>query len=225
MCTKLLAISALAISASVGFTNPITLQSADRSGYQMYIGQSQSARGSNFTSLYSDLAPGADGYVAFPDTAIEADGELESAGVADYATGSTDKILLEQFIFIGGVNQAGGTVFFDFFDSAGAFINGFGITLPDDGSFIWTIDLNESFSLLSEGLIRMSVDDENLSGSGSMASGRWFLGNAGASIGNAGDAEASPDFNFNFALNSTVPTPGSLALLGITGVAASRRRR
>jgi len=225
MCAKLLAIGALALCASAGFANPVTLQNVDRSAYEMYTAHSQSVRGSGLSSLYSDLDPGADGYVAFPDTAIEADGELESAGVADFATGSADKILLEQFVFVGGVNQVGGTVFFDFFDSAGTLIDGFGITLQQEGSFIWTIDLNAPFSILSEGLIRMSVDDENLSGSGSTAAGRWFLGNAGATIGDAGAAEASPDFNFNFALNSSVPAPGSVALLGFGGLVASRRRR
>lgn len=225
MYNKVIAIGALAVCATAGLANPVSLQDVDRSGYQMYIGQSLSARGGTLNTMYSDLEPGVDGYVAFADTAIEADGSLEVAGVADYSSIANDKIMLDQFVFVGGVDQTGGTVFFDFFDAAGSFIDGFGITLPQSGTFIWTIDLNAPFSILGEGLIQMSVDDENLSGSGSAAGGRWFLGNAGASVGNAGAAEASPDFNFNFAINSTVPTPGSLALLGFGGLIVSRRRR
>ena len=225
MLHKVIAIGALAVCATAGLANPVSLQDVDRDGYEMYVGQSLSARGGALNTMYSDLDAGPDGYVAFADTAIEADGSLEVAGVADYSSITTGKIMLDQFVFIGGVDQAGGTVFFDFFDAAGTFVGGFGITLPDSGTFLWTIDLNSPFSILSEGLIQMSVDDENLSGSGSAAGGRWFLGNAGATVGDAGVAEADPDFNFSFAINSTVPTPGSLALLGFGGMVASRRRR
>ena len=71
----------------------------------------------------------------------------------------------------------------------------------------------------------MSIDDEDLAGAGSAVGGRWFLGNNGATIGDAGAAEAAPDFSFSFALNSNVPTPGALALLALGGLATSRRRR
>lgn len=224
MKTRNLAIAALMLGAGSAIAAPVSLSQADRSGYNVYSAYSSALRGGGPFSLYSDLDAGPDGYVAFPDTDIDSDGELENAGVADYNSISAGDISLTQFQFVGGVNQANGIVFFDFFTSGGDFIDGFGVQLADEGSFIWTIDLSESIDIASAGLIRMTVDDENLAGGGSTAAGRWFLGNAGASIGDAGLAEADPNFNFAFALNSNVPTPGTLALLGLGGLCTSRRR-
>ena len=225
MKTKMtLAIGALTMCAGGAMASHVSLQQVDRSDYQIYQGHSHSMRGT-MTSLYSDLETGADGFVSFPDTAVEIDTELEVAGVADYASISAGDIALDQFVFVGGVDQADGVVFFDFFDSAGTLIDGFGVALAEEGNFIWTIDLAETMMIESAGLIRMSIDDEGLAGTGSSAAGRWFLGNNGATIGSAGDAEADPDFNFAFALNSTVPAPSSLAILGLGGLCAARRRR
>lgn len=220
-----IAIGALALCTTAGLASPVLSGSVDRSNYQIHIGLAGSLNPAGLSSVYSDLDAGPGGYVAFPDTAVDTDGDLESAGIADYTSISSGDILLDQFRFVGGVDQVGGTVFFDFFDSAGAFIDGFGITLNQAGNFIWTIDLATAITIAGDGLVQMSIDDENLSGSGSTAGGRWFLGNAGATIGNAGDAEAAPDFNYAFELNSSVPTPGVLSLLGLGGIAAGRRRR
>jgi hypothetical protein len=225
MKTNQLAIAALMLCAGAVSAAPVSLSQVDRVNYNVYNAHSSSLRGAEPISLYSDLDAGPDGYVAFPDTDVDSDGALEEAGVADYTSISAGDIALSQFQFVGGVNQANGIVFFDFFTSAGDFIDGFGVQLADEGSFIWTIDLSESIDIASAGLIRMTVDDEDLAGGGSTAAGRWFLGNAGATIGDAGLAEADPDFNYAFALNSNVPTPGTLALLGFGGIAAVRRRR
>jgi len=219
-----LAIGALSLCAGNAFAGSVSMQQVDRSNYNIYSANSQTMRG-GVESLYSDLEPGADGFVAFADTAIEADGELESAGVADYSSVSMGDFGLDQFIFVGGVDQVGGVVFFDFFDSAGGFIDGFGVQLSDEGSFIWTIDLTDTMMIANNGLVRMSIDDEDLAGAGSTAGGRWFLGNNGATIGDAGLAEGDPDFNFSFALNTAVPTPGAFALLGMGGLCVTRRRR
>jgi len=219
-----MAIGALALCAGGAVAGPASFDQVDRSDYQIYSGSSQSMRG-GLSSLYSDLETGADGFVSFPDTAIEADSELEVAGIADYNSIAAGSIALDQFVFVGGVDQANGVVFFDFFDTSGTLIDGFGVALAEAGSFIWTIDLAETMMIDAAGLIRMSIDDEGLAGTGSMAAGRWFLGNNGATIGDAGSAEADPDFNFAFALNSSVPTPSSLALLGLGGLGAVRRRR
>lgn len=227
MKSKNLAIAALMLSVGGVIAAPVSLSQVDRSGYNYYNATSSSSsfRGVDPISLYSDLDAGPDGYVSFPDTDVDSDGELEEAGVADYTSISAGDITLNQFQFVGGVNQANGVVFFDFFSSTGEFIDGFGVQLAEEGNFIWTIDLNESIDIASAGLVRMSVDDEDLAGGGSTAAGRWFLGNAGATIGDAGLAEGDPDFNYAFALNSNIPTPGTLALLGFGGLAATRRRR
>lgn len=225
MCTKAPAIAALTLIASSAAAAPVLSNQLDRSGYEIYSAHAQTVRGGAPFTLYSDLETGPDGYVAFDDTDVNNNGELEVAGVADYASASAGDIALDQFVFVGGVDQAGGVMFVDFFTSAGDFIDGFGVQLAEAGSFIWTIDLNETMDIASSGLVRMSIDDENLAGAGSTAAGRWFLGNNGATIGDAGLAEGDPDFNFAFQLGSNVPAPGSLAVLALGALTTTRRRR
>lgn len=218
------AIAALMLLSGIAAAGPVNAGQIDRSDYTLYSAYTNDSRGV-INSVFSDLEPGPDGFVAFDDTLVNSNGELEVAGVADYTSVSGGDIVLNQFQFIGGVNQAGGVVFFDFFSSAGDFVDGFGVQLSQDGNFNWTIDLNTAIEISNAGFVQMSVDDEDLAGAGSTAAGRWFLGNASATIGDSGLAEADPDFNFNFALNTAVPTPGSLALIGLGGLAATRRRR
>lgn len=225
MFTKATAIAALSLIAGGAVAAPVLSTQIDRSGYEIYSAHSQVSRGVDPFTFYSDLETGADGFVAFDDTEVNSNGELEVAGVADYTSISAGDIALDQFVFVGGVDQAGGVMFFDFFTSAGDLIDGFGVQLAEAGNFIWTIDLTDTIDIASSGLVRMSIDDEDLAGGGSTAAGRWFLGNNGATIGDAGLAEGDPDFNFAFELNSNVPAPGSLAVLGLGALGASRRRR
>ena len=222
---KMFAIGALVMCSSTVIANPVFSGNVDRSNSAIHVGIASSLSSSGLNSVYSDLLAGPDGFASFPDTVIDTDGQLEVAGFADYASISTGSILLDQIRFIGGVNQVGGTVFFDFFDSSGVFIDGIGVSLNQSGTLLWTVNLGTAITIANEGFIRMSIDDENLSGSGSTARGRWFLGNNGATIGDAGNAEVSPDFNFNFELNSSIPAPGSLVLLGLGGIVVGRRRR
>ncbi len=224
MVRSILGAAALAALCGVASAAPVLQNNIDRSGYTIYTASQAGTRGTSIT-YYSDMQPGPGGYVAFPDTAIEADGAFEVAGVADYTSTSMSNITMDTFKFVGGVDQAGGVVFFDFFDVGGNFVNGFGVQFGQAGSFIWTINLLNAMDVAGAGFVQMSVDDEDLVGAGSMAAGRWFLGNNGADVGDAGAPEASPDFNFNFEIGSTIPTPGAIALLGLGGLAASRRRR
>lgn len=217
--------AALSLCAGAAIASPVLSAQVDRSGYEIYDAHAHIARGESFITSYSDMEPGDDGFAAFDDTAIDANDQLEVAGIADYASVSASDIVLNQFRFVGGVDQDGGIVFFDFFDSTGSFVDGFGVRIAEAGSFRWTIDLNEAITIANSGFVRMAIDDEDLAGAGSTAAGRWFLGNNGATIGSAGDPEDGADFNHLFELNTAVPSPGSLALLGMGGVVASRRRR
>ncbi|MFG0245559.1 MAG: hypothetical protein ACF8MF_05845 [Phycisphaerales bacterium JB052] len=225
MFTKSTAVAALALSAGFAVAAPIESTQIDRSSYEVYSAHAETLRGAGPFTMYSDIEAGPDGYVSFPDTAIDANGELEVAGTADYTSVSAGDIALDQFVFVGGVDQAGGVMFIDFYNSAGDYIDGFGVQLAEEGNFIWTIDLSETVMVASSGFVQMSIDDEDLAGAGSTAAGRWFLGNNGATVGDAGLAEGDPDFNFAFELNSNVPAPGAMALLGFGGLCASRRRR
>lgn len=218
--------AALLVAAGAAVAAPVGI---DRSGFEIYTGQataldSASVNRGVSATRYSDIDPGAGGYVSFPDTAVTVDGALAVAGTADYTSTTTSNITMDSFRFVGGVDQAGGVVFFDFFDAGGVFVDGFGVLLADAGTFIYNITINTPFDVAGSGFVQMSVDDEDLAGAGSTAAGRWFLGNAGATVGDAGFAEAAPDFNFNFEING-VPAPGAFALLGLGGLVATRRRR
>ncbi|HHN79013.1 MAG TPA: hypothetical protein ENK11_10140 [Phycisphaerales bacterium] len=224
MIRSLTSASALALFAAVGMAAPVNSQGIDRSGYSIYQAQSNGTRGTGVT-YYSDMQPGPDGYVAFPATPINPNGAFQVAGTADYTSTSVSNISMDIFKFVGGVDQAGGVAFFDFYDAGGNYVDGFGVQFSQAGNFIWTITLTSAIDIAGAGFVQMSVDDEDLLGLGSNAAAQWFLGNNGADVGDAGAPEASPDFNFNFEISSSVPTPGAFALLGLGGLAASRRRR
>lgn len=222
-------LAGVAVVSSGAIANPFNGMDVDHTGCTIYqgvgtlIGSDDGTRGTT-QSWYADMDPGPNGYVVYPPTPLEPDGDLEVAGVADYTSISSGNISMEAFKFIGGSDVGNALVFFDFFDAGGGYVNSFGVILPQGGSFIWTINLGTPLDVAAGGFVQMVVDDEDLYGYGSVAAAQWFLGNAGASIGDAGAPEASPDFNFNFEIVG-VPTPGVPALLGLGGVAAVRRRR
>ena len=135
-------------------------------------------------------------------------------GFDDYGTDVEDDILLTSFRFVGGVAEVDGTMSFQFFDSDENLVDSFGVTLPQGGNFIWTITLN------SEAIVPAVVGDE--------FTGQWFLGTTAPIIGTndlaigGNETDASHRFELNGVL---VPTPGAVALLGMAGVCATRRRR
>jgi MYXO-CTERM domain-containing protein len=194
----------------------------DRSGYEIHtaqgvaIGDTAQARG--FSSLYNNQ----DGpYSAFPPA-----GAVDNPiGVADYQSIATNNIDVGEFVFVGGVDTMDTVVFFDFFDAGGTFLDGFGVALPEAGNFIWTITPTD-LEIAADGLVQMTVDD-GTNGPAGLAT--WFLNENTASVGNAGAIDVSAglsSFNFAFSINGTeVPAPGAVALLGLGGLVASRRRR
>lgn len=240
------AIAALAGAASADFTNPVSYtQLIDgQNGVTVTatpIDEARSAGDRNVVA-YENLDPGANGYVAFSNPPAAAG---EFLGFDDYGTGLAGSsaptaplgapdggnITLAEFQFIGGINAVGDELAFAFFDNAGNPVNGFSIALSQAGNFIWTITLGSGFDVPAEGLIRGEV----LAGTG-----QWFLGDAGPTVGYEDDTFASPpgaspsfgpissgagtNFSYNFALVE-VPAPGALAVFGLGGLAAARRRR
>lgn len=238
---NVIALVSLAGLAAAASAVPVNVE-IDRSSYQMVVATGISlddGREARTSTQYDNISAVTEGYFNLQATA-EADGELEVVNFDDYQSIASDDISLEEFQFVGGVNASdpffptpGGVVFFDFFDSAGNLIDGAGVVLPEGGNFIWTITLNTPFDITSSGFVQMSFDDDNLTGvSPDASTAQWFLTADDATVGNnllnAGftSPDTGADLNQAFSITGTeVPAPGAMAVLGLAGLASSRRRR
>jgi len=239
--TALVSVAGLAAAASANVTFQ---QEIDRSGYDIYGATAYSLETgevvSRTVSQYDNLSGNDEGYFGIEGTQ-QIDGALEVLNFDDYSSIATNNISLEEFSFVGGVNSPGnpltglnqGVVFFDFFDTSGNLVDGFGVILAEGGNFIWTITINNPFEIAANGFVQMSYDDENLAGTGFTATtARWFATADDAVVGdngvNAGftSPDTGADLNQAFAIVGTeIPTPGAMAAFGLAGLAAARRRR
>ena len=178
-----------------------------------------------FGTAYSNMDTGPNGYVAF----TAAGGYV---GFDDYdsigSTGST--VDVSTFRFVGGVQDAGGVAFFEFYDASSNFVDSFGVALSNAGNFTYTITINSypgGVVIPEAGIAQMYVDGAG--DYGPATTGQWFLGDGGATIGsedNTFGGTGDGTFSHNFEINGDfVPAPASAALLGLGGLAAIRRRR
>lgn len=167
---------------------------------------------------YSNLDTGPNGYVAFP----AASGPI---GFDDYSSTAGADIDLAEFGFVGGVTDAGGIAFFEFYDASSNFVDSFGVALTNPGNFIYTITITAfpgSVTVPENGIVQMVVDGASNPSGG----GQFFAGDAGATIGSSVLGSDIAGFDHNFRLNGEpIPAPASAALLGLGGLAAARRRR
>jgi len=177
------------------------------------------------SAIFSNMDAGA-GFQSFAPNDITVDGEVAAIGFDDYTSIALGTTQLSAFRFVGGVQEAGGVMFVDFFDASGTALGGFGIQLDDAGTFIYNITVNSVVDVADAGFVQISVDDDGQFADGVQTTGQWFLSDAGATIGaNGPDGGASAGaLNHNFEL-TTVPAPGAMALLGLGGLVAGRRRR
>ena len=141
-------------------------------------------------------------------------------GFDDYVTteaGPTTS--LNSMRFVGGVTVANTALQFNFYNAAGTtLITSFALTFGTAGNFIWTITDIGGESIASDGIMEVV----GVAG----ATGRWFLSTSATTVGSDdrtfGDS-TTPNNQHSFELS--VPAPGSLALLGLGGIIAGRRRR
>lgn len=178
------------------------------------LDSADSTRGELDPSFYSAMTG--------PYNAFSAD--TGNIGFDDYDSIATDDIVLTSFRFVGGVAEVGGEMSFQFFNAAEEFVDSFGITLPQAGNFIWTITINSEVIIPADGIVQAVVAEG--------FTGQWFLGSTAPEIGlndpEIGGASLADgtSLSHRFELNGVlVPTPGAVALLGMAGVAATRRRR
>lgn len=141
-----------------------------------------------------------------------------SIGFDDYSSTMTAPIEnLKGMRFVGGVTTAGMSLRFEFYTAALAPVGDFTLALPQGGNFIWTLsglDLN----IPKNGVLQITA----LAGS----TGRWFLGAGAPTIGTQSTTFGGANSGaLSHRFELITPTPGSLALLGLGGLAAARRRR
>jgi len=162
--------------------------------------------------VYSNMEAGA-GFNAFP----AANGGL---GFDDYTSTSGGPIVMESIRFVGGVDSVDGVLNFEFFDAAGAnLVTAFSVTFAQAGNFIWTINLGGAFTADAAGVLQISTDATSV--------GQWFLSAEAPTVGsedNTFGGASGGALSHKFEIN-VVPAPGALALLGLGGIVAGRRRR
>jgi hypothetical protein len=141
-------------------------------------------------------------------------------GFDDYTTTVAGPIAsLNSMRFVGGVTTANTTLSFNFYDASGAtLVNSFTSTFGQAGNFIWSITELGGFDVASIGILEIV-------GTATSTTGRWFLSTSATTVGTDsrtfGDTSTTNQHSFEL----SVPAPGSLALLGLGGIVAGRRRR
>ncbi len=239
---SIIGIVAVAGAAAAASALPANI---DRSGYTIYAPAAQQAIDSiapnEFVGVaYSNMTSSSEGFFSVSNTTPVADGNLDVVNFDDYQSIAPNGGFLDSFRFVGGVNTAqtdpllppnpGGVVFFDFFDAGGNLVDGFGVNLSQGGNFIWTINItNNDVAVASGGFVQMSFDDEGLFGA-AVSRAQWFVTADDATVGDnlvgafPGGSPLGADLNQAFEL-TLVPAPGAVAMLGLGGLAATRRRR
>jgi MYXO-CTERM domain-containing protein len=225
---------AIALASGVAATGSAqTPISVDRTGYDIFDSSQITITATSLSSwseserqgndVYSSL--GTDGTFGFSSTSTG-----PSALIDDYTgDGSAGNIFRLRFVtFVGGVSNAGDIIYFDFFSVQGLFISGFGVMMPNTLNQVWTFNVNSGttqpvgsnqIDVLNSGFLQIAGDDGSLNDSGLATNLRWFETNEVVDIG-------SNDAPTIFAFQVTgVPTPGAVALFGLAGLAAVRRRR
>ncbi|HYE60622.1 MAG TPA: hypothetical protein VD997_01380 [Phycisphaerales bacterium] len=152
-----------------------------------------------------------------------------AAGFDDYTSTVTGgAFTIASLRFVGGVAQANGTMRINFYNPDATLATFANITLPSAGDFIWTITFgtlpdgsDSAFVVPSAGFMEMVV--------GAGFTGRWFFTTTAPTVGSNNIAVGTgstlnPQRRSAFELNA-VPSPASLALLGVGGLMVTRRRR
>lgn len=210
------AVLASGFAASAFAQAPIPV---DRSGYQVFntgqigitaISLDQWFAGERAASnFYSSL--GTDGTFGFSSQATGPNALIDDYQ-GDNSVSGVGLVELTEVSFVGGVGNANDIVWFDFFNTGGSIIGGFGVQFPSALNAVWTVDLTGAGIFATrDGFMQIAGDTG--------VTLRWFTTNEAVDVG----SNSGPTV-FAFALNG-IPTPGAVALFGLAGLAGVRRRR
>ena len=132
---------------------------------------------------------------------------------------------MTQMRFAGGVDVVTGVLFFDFFDTGGGFIDGFGVAFPVAGNFVWSITVGNGrpFFLANEaGFMQITADDGTFGFPPDMT---WFFtqspvavgSNVGTPFGELGD-DVTTIYEFALFIPSLPPSAADISGPGGPGV-------
>ena len=135
---------------------------------------------------------------------------------------SSGTFLMDAWRFVGGVTAVGMTLDFFFLDAGLNIVSSFGVPLSSAGNFIWTITPTVPAPVANGGFLQIQVR--------AGSTGQWFATSTAAAPGSNsfasghGSTFSSGPKIAAFEIQA-LPTPGALALLGMGGLVATRRRR
>jgi|GEM_PF-3120387 len=143
-------------------------------------------------------------------------------------TGVGSTTTLAKHRFVGGVANAGEVLFFTFYTATGfAYVDSYGVQLSSAGDFLYTINITTPFAIPANGIVSMWADDGSVL---TPSTGKWYLSDLAPTIGSTGPTFPGFSGPAGEPLNhiqqiENVPAPAGLALLGLGGALAARRRR
>lgn len=170
------------------------------------------------------VAQGAVVYSAIPGPYAAFAAAPGGIGFDDYASTETGYFELQSMRFVGSSDTAGGTVRIEFYTfdpnpALAVFHSSITVGLPVSAGTIYGLTFAPGFWVPNNGYIQMVATGTNA---------RWFLSTTAPSVGTQSYAVGSSNptalISHRFELTS-VPAPGALALLGLGGLVAGRRRR
>jgi hypothetical protein len=208
------AVAALCVAAGAAQAITLTAHSIE-TGALVYSSNSAVQYGPRADTVVYSHIPG-------PYSAFAAANYL---GFDDYTTTvSGPTASLNSMRFVGGVTTANTTLSFNFYDITGAtLVNSFTSTFGTAGNFIWTISNLGGFNVNSVGILEIV-------GTQTSTTGRWFLSAAATTVGSDDrfgitDVAGGNTGGLQHSFELSIPAPGSLALIGLGGIVAGRRRR
>lgn len=142
----------------------------------------------------------------------------------DYVSTSVGTMAVDTFKFVGGSVLAGGILDIFFLDVTNTtVVDSFGVSLPSGGNFIWSIGLGGAFNADAVGHVQIQTRGTT--------TGTWFMTVTAPSVGannglaGHGGVDGLPGGLGYGTFEFQVPAPGAMALLGLGGLMAARRRR
>lgn len=171
------------------------------------------------TSVYSSLAGP---YSAYALGAFANRDDYQTSIAGGFGT----RFTMDTFKFVGGVGAVGDVLDFFFIEpGTNNVMASFGVQFSQAGDFIWTITLGAGAGI---GNIPASGDIQ-IQSRGS-ATGRWFMTTTAPITGTNDSAfghgsALTPTAGYGAFEMQSLPTPGTLALVGLGGLIAARRRR